>query len=346
MKNFVLVLLLFLSGCKTESNSTFPITISLSGRPLAVGDSLGHAMSLEAENGYLFLGDEDLSTYFTMLKPDLSFCTRFGRKGEGPMEIYAPMGALSLKDGDLTISDGRKHFVYSFDSLLLHKDNPVRTFNTNLDGSIIWQTNILDSLYVATGVFPNDGRFVIFNSEGKQLASSGDYEIEGNDNLPPDVKCIAFQSTVNSHPRSNRFVSATRLGGMIDVFELNTHDYSINRLGGINLFSPHLSTISIQGSINYAPDKNTRWGYLYMDVDAKYIYALYSGLNQSGGGPFTSGDVVHVFDWNGTPVCEFALDRRLLDIAIMGEKLYGLYLDDTAGYEVVEYVLPNKLKKI
>lgn len=345
MKNYVLILLLFLVGCKTEPNPTFPISISLTGRSFAVGDSLGNVLTLEAENGYLILRDENIDTYFTMLKPDLSFFYRFGKKGEGPMEIYGPMGALSLKDKTLTLSDGRKHLVHSFDSLLLHKDNPVKTIKTNLDGSIIWQTNILDSLYIATGVFPNDGRFVIFDGEGKQLASSGSYEIEKNDNLPPDVKCVAFQSTINSHPNSNLFVSATRLGGMIDVFELNTHDYSINRLGGINLFSPHLSAISIQGSINYAPDKDTRWGYLFMDVDFEYIYALYSGLYQSEGGPYTSGNVVHVLDWKGNPVCELALDRRLFDIAVMGGKLYGLYMDDAAGYEVVEYVLPNNFKK-
>ena len=346
MKNIILLLLLFLVGCKTESKFTFPTSISLSGRSLEVGDSLGRVLTLEAENGYLILRDENIDTYFTMLKPDLSFFSRFGRKGEGPLEIYGPMGALSLHDKTLTISDGRKHLVHSFDSLLLHKDSPMKTFKTNLDGSIIWQTNILDSLYIATGVFPNDGRFMIFDDKGQQLASVGDYEIEDNDNLPLDVKCIAFQSTINSHPCLNRFVSATLLGGMIDVFELDTHDYSITRLGGVNLFSPHLSTISIRGSINYAPDKNTRWGYLFMDVDSKYIYALYSGLYQSEGGPYTSGNVIHVFDWEGVPVCEFLLDRRLFDIAVMGDKLYGLYMDDVAGYEVVEYVLPNDLKKI
>ena len=345
MINIVLLLLLFLVGCKTESKFTFPTSMSLSGRSLEVGDSLGNVLTLEAKNGYLILRDENIDTYFTMLKPDLSFFSRFGRKGGGPMEIYGPMGALSLKDKTLTISDGRKHLVHSLDSLLLYKDSPIKTFKTNLDGSIIWQTNILDSLYIATGVFPNDGRFVIFNEDGIKIASTGTYDIEGAENLPFYVKCIAFQSTLVCHPASNRFVSATRLGGMLDIYELDGNDYTINRLGGINLFSPHLSTINIQGTINYAPDKNTRWGYLFMDVDTEYIYALYSGLYQSDGGPFFSGNVVHVFDWDGNPVCELALDRRLLDIAIMGDKMYGLYQDESAGYEVVEYVLPNFLKK-
>lgn len=345
MKNLVLLFFVLLSSCKVDTNSIFPVTESLTGRSLNVADSLGRVLTLEAEDGYLILRDENIDTYFTMLKPDLSFCTRFGKRGEGPKEIYNPMGALSLRNETLTISDGYKHLVYSFDSLLVHKDNPMKVFKTESEGSIIWMSKMHNSLYVASGVFPNDRRFVIFNEDGKEIASTGSYDIESAENIPFYVKCIAFQSTMVCHPTSNRFVSATRLGGMLDVYELDDSDYTLNRLGGINLFSPHLSTVDFQGTINYAPDKNTRWGYLFMDVDAEYIYALYSGLYQSDGGPFTSGNVVQVFDWDGNPVCELALDRRLLDIAIMGDKMYGLYQDESAGYEVVEYVLPNNLKK-
>lgn len=345
MKNFVLMLLVLFSSCKMDTDTIFPVTESLIGRSLNVADSLGRVLTLEAEDGYLILRDENIDTYFTMLKPDLSFCTRFGKRGEGPKEIFNPMGALSLRNETLTISDGNKHLVYSFDSLLVHKDNPMKVFKTESEGSIIWMSKMPNSLYIASGVFPDDRRFVIFNEDGIKIASTGTYDIESAENIPFYVKCIAYQSTMVCHPTSNRFVSATRLGGMLDIYELNGSDYTINRLGGINLFSPHLSTVDFQGTINYAPDKNTRWGYLFMDVDAEYIYALYSGLYQSDGGPFTSGNVVHVFDWEGNPVCELALDRRLLDIAIMGDKMYGLYQDESAGYEVVEYVLPNNLKK-
>ena len=54
----VLLLMMVLSGCKTQETSLFPNMVSLKGRMLSVGDSLGLVNGLEAVDGYLVLRDE------------------------------------------------------------------------------------------------------------------------------------------------------------------------------------------------------------------------------------------------------------------------------------------------
>ena len=113
---------------------------------------------------------------------------------------------------------------------------------------------------------------------------------------------------------------------------------------GAKFFTPRLTTIDIQGSLNFAPDKDTRWGYLYLSSDSQYIYGLYSGMYQREGEPFIFGNTVHVFSWDGLPICQLILDKRVRDIAVQGNKLYGLYEDTEIGYEIIEYVLPDNLR--
>lgn len=40
-----------------------------------------------------------------------------------------------------------------------------------------------------------------------------------------------------------------------------------------------------------------------------YIYALYSGRFQIKGTHYWWGNTIHVFDWNGTPVCQINLNQ-------------------------------------
>ena len=55
----------------------FPNMVSLKGRMLSVGDSLGLVNGLEAVDGYLVLRDEQVGTMYTILKPDLSYSAVF-----------------------------------------------------------------------------------------------------------------------------------------------------------------------------------------------------------------------------------------------------------------------------
>lgn len=344
---YSLLCLSCLIGC-SKSNNLFPLEMNIEGKMLSVGDSLGLCLTIHAANDYLIARDLHDNTCLTILKPDdLSFCYHFGQHGEGPNEVIDP-GPLFVDGSTFSIYDGGKMslLTYSIDSLLHHIDKPMVSFKTEIEGSIISLINMLDSVYIATGSFPNDKRFALLNGRGELVSGMGEYEIDEEEkNLPFYVKGVAYLSAMERKAGSNRFAVATRYGGILEIYDFNPEEVSVNKVAdGAKIFAPRLTTRDIMGTLNFAPDDDTRWGYLYLSSDSRYIYALYSGMFQREGEPFISGNTVHVFNWDGLPVCLLRLDKRVRDIAVQGNKLYGLYEDTEIGYEIVEYVLPDKFE--
>lgn len=349
LKSYVSALALlfgmFFSGCKSSAESLFPYTVSLEGRMLSVGDNLGNAHSLEAVDDYLILADNHGSTLYTILKTDGSYCFHFGRVGQGPNEMKQLSGAMMIRDGYLTLSDSYKLFQHNLDSLYLSVDHPISTPNFEKSDRMIWVSNLTDSLFIATGVFPSGKRFKVLNWTGDIHSYVGEYPLEENTDLPFYVIGASFMSIMTGHPESNRFAVGTQYGGVLDVLEWKTSDFSLDRVGGISQFVPKVTSKNIQGTPNFRPNEKTRWGYVRMDSDAHYIYGLYSGRLQRDEIPFYKGNIVHVVDWDGVPVCQIKLDKDVLDIAVAGNKLYALYEDADIGYEVIEYVLPDNWQK-
>lgn len=336
--------MLLFSGCKTKETPLFPTTVSLQGRMLSVGDSLGWVGSLEAVDDYLIFADEQEQTLYTILKPDLSYCFHFGRVGQGPGEMPRGSGVMMIRNGYLTLSDGYKLYRHSLDSLYSFIDHPVQTPKSEQKDAMIWVTDLADSLFVATGTFPNGKRFKFLDDKGTPLAYVGDYPLEEKTNLPFYIVGISFLSMTTSHPAANRFALGTQYGGMLDVLEWEKSDFSVKRIGGICEFKPRLTIKDYMGTPNFAPDAQTRWGYLDLDSDESYIYALYSGKFVKEENSRT-GNTVHVFDWDGMPICQINLDMRIKRIAVVKNKLYALYEDADIGFEVIEYVLPDNLMK-
>ena len=345
--NLLLVLGLYLltlfSGCKAGTESLFSNTISLKGRMLSVGENLGHVHSIEAVDDYLILTDDHGRTMYTILKPDLSYCFHFGRKGQGPGEMTQASGVKMIRNGYLTLSDGYRLYRHSLDSLYRSVDNPVSTPKSKKIDTHVWVADLSDSVFVATGTFPNGKRFKFLDDKGALLAYEGDYPLEEKTELPFYIVGVSFLSMMASHPASNRFAVGTYYGGMFDVMEWNQQDFTLHRIGGICDFKPRLTSKDYMGTPNFAPDDQTRYGYIHMDSDAEYVYALYSGRFVKDGENISN--IVHVFDWNGNPVCKITLDKDVRNFAIAGSKIYALYEDADIGYEIIEYVLPDNWMK-
>ena len=339
----LLQVFLFL-GCKTGTSSIFPTAISLEGRMLSVGDSLGRILTLEAVDDYLLLMGMNEQTQYTILKPDLSYCFRFGRIGQGPKEMPEASGVMMIRKGYLTLSDGFKLYQHRLDSLYHSIDNPIVASRSEINDAMIWVTPLTDSLFVASGTFPNGKRFKVLDRSGKVYGYMNDYPLEEKTELPFYIVGISYLSTMTSHSTSNRFAVGTQYGSMLDVMEWNQQDSTLHRVGGICEFKPRLTSKDYMGTPNFAPDAQTRWGYIYLDSDAEYIYALYSGRLVSDKDS-RKCNTVHVLDWNGNPVCQIILDKYVKDIAVVKNKLYALYEDADIGFEVIEYVLPDKLMK-
>jgi hypothetical protein len=83
--------------------------------------------------------------------------------------------------------------------------------------------------------------------------------------------------------------------------------------------------------------------YLGLAASDSLLYAMYSGCGGSCGRTATR---VQVFRWNGEFVREFAMDRRLLMIAVSPDDkvLYGVFANGDTGYDerLGEWILPSR----
>lgn len=215
----VLGLMMFFFGCKAGTGLIFPTIVSLQGRMLSVGDSLGRVHSIEAVDGYLIFTDEVDRTQYTVIKPDLSYCFHFARKGQGPGEMVQASGVKMIRNGHLTLSDGYRLYRHRLDSLYCSIDQPESSPKSDKVDTHIWVTDLSDSLFIATGTFPNGKRFKFFDFKGTPLAYVGDYPVEEKTDLPFYVIGVSFLSIMTSHPVTNRFAVGTNYGGMLDVME-------------------------------------------------------------------------------------------------------------------------------
>ena len=337
-----LFLMMLFSGYRAPEVSLFPVTVSLKGKMLSVGENLGKLHSIEAVDDYLILTDNHKSTLYTILKTDGSYCFHFGRKGKGPGEMLQASGVKMIRNGHLILSDGYKLYRHCLDSLYQSIDHPIPTRQPEIGDTHIWVADLSDSLFVATGLFSNGKRFKFIDYSGTSLAYIGDYPLEKETDLPFNVIGSAFMSIMTSHPTANRFAVGTNYGAMLDVLAWDLQDLSLERIGGICEYKPQVTSRSYQGTPNFVPNEKTRWGYINMDSDSDYIYALYSGRFQREGMPYWLGNTIHVFDWDGNPVCRINLDKDVRDIAVVQGKLYAMYEDAEIGYQIIEYVLPDK----
>lgn len=62
---------------------------------------------------------------------------------------------------------------------------------------------------------------------------------------------------------------------------------------------------------------------------------------QQGSESFHSGNEVHVFDWDGKPLCLIHLDRNAQYLAATPQGFFALCDNADEGYDVVEYNFPN-----
>ncbi len=86
---------------------------------------------------------------------------------------------------------------------------------------------------------------------------------------------------------------------------------------------------------DYLSYKHNQYKFFYTDicVDNDFIYALFANI------PYTeaiwNAQEVHVFDWNGVPVCKINLDKKLVRMSLnpKGRILYGMGDED----EIYQY---------
>jgi hypothetical protein len=313
----------------------------MTGERWYINDSLGRAFTIQEAGDFLVIKNnlfESKLTAVSFLDPTQIY--HFGKPGEGPNELIN-FGPILTSPEHIEVYDGAKMTLIEFDLNGIGGDaeltgNPL--FRTKLSG-IISMVKLSDEYYLASGIFP-EGRLCLMDKEGNIHSYLGTYPIQGDaaKELPFHILGMAYQSLMCKQDNGNRVALATRYAETMQIYEWDPLTQTVNDVRLISNSSPMFTTADINGTPNFSPDKDTRWGYIDVDASDKYIYALYSGRLQSQDNMFYAGNQIHVFDWDGNAIYQLHLDdHEGTSLAVKGDKLFIITEDEEIGYDIVEY---------
>ena len=219
-----------------------------------------------------------------------------------------------------------KNFIWIYDITLsrFFKINPSIKKGDSLATSKIGLSKILknsfspsvinDSLFFATTYSMDNYRY-LYASPKKILKQVGKLpEVENTEYLT-DIpktkfpnKAYIFKAKSIKHPSENKIAI---LYNKADRIELYSNDKLIKIVQNKDSFNTIMQvTKNAEGGYSVEDSEKTKYAYLSTSSTEKYIYALYSGSND------TSSNRVLVFDWNGQFIKELSLDRKVCKIFV------------------------------
>ena len=108
--------------------------------------------------------------------------------------------------------------------------------------------------------------------------------------------------------------------GMQMIAQINILDVKTGQLRGFRIKDTFDFDYLTEDSQNY------RMYYTDICADDYFIYALYANTLINGGEnfPFLT-NIIHVYDWNGIPICKVTLDKKVYQITVdpINNKIYG-----------------------
>lgn len=346
---FLYIVCLLLSGCSADKGegTIFPESKSLKGNYWGISEAFGRVFDIGSVGGSLVFRNTWEETNLTWVNINNHQDIRhFGLPGGGPKELGNP-GPLITDSFHIDVYDGSKMALMRFDmdSVLAGRQDATRMLFQTQQPGIISLKRLSDSYYVAGGVF-QEGRLCLLDSMGNVCAHVGQYPESDNkvsdSDIPFHVLGMAYQSLMCVQPHGTRIALATRYGEIVQLYEWNLRERAAEEIACIKGFEPHFSVEDINGTPNFRPGKDTRWGYLSVSATEDCIFALYSGRIQADGNRFWLGNEVHVFDWNGKPLYRLLLDCEGIALVVKEDRLYLLSEDSEGSYDVVEYDLSVK----
>ena len=250
----------------------------------------------------------------------------FGKEGDGPNEFYM---AFSLHYTNNRLSIFNKGFLryqtLNKSDLLSSDIESYMETKSIKDGAVFHDLIELENnLYLGTGTFKK-GMFAFYSNDS--IVYTDIPYPEDNINTINEQKGMVYQGFLVKQPNGNKIAFAGFYGQIFEIF--NYENYNIKRV-----FSDIIDLPSYRPSLesenyleaNYTAENKT--GYFMTSVTDKHIYALFCGKNY-GDDRIDYANTIFVYDWNGSRIKKYLLDKDLSCICVNndGSKIYGLHTD-------------------
>ncbi len=270
------------------------------------------------------LGDTPVSIFKI---DDYSLAQQWKHKGYGPGEIMAPF-ALSINTslGKLSVYDPQLNQVslFEFNELL----NNSKYLPEQLKVEVMSGQYVIDNYEDIIGLSTNgNSRFIKYDQEGKKDEFGPLPTIEGK-NIPNMLLANVFNGHNAISLDSKWLVVGCELMDKIQIYDLNGN--IVTEINGPEFFDPIYSfTQTKSGNYFLSELKESRYGFVDIFAGDKLFYALFSGkTNELGGSASNQGKIIYAFNYQGTFVKQFKLDRDVLRFAVdeKNRKIYGSYV--------------------
>jgi hypothetical protein len=219
----------------------------------------------------------------------------FGMKGQGPTDLLNNHWCGQADDKSMWINDV----------------NRARMCAVNVEQSLAQKQCVFDTVIRTAGFSVNS--FVLNDSTilCEQIRTNNYYLLTTNINTeetteeqlykyPSDYVFGMYNSQWRIKPDCSKMASAMHSINMLNILDLKTGERKSIITGN--------QSINLANIIDTETSLAKRMHYITLDVTDNYIYALYE--NES------FGIEIHVFDWQGTPVCRYIVPEYTLTIAV------------------------------
>jgi hypothetical protein len=320
---------MFFASCGTKETKLFSKEHPIVFNEMNIGEHFGAVIKMKAINDYLIITAKSVesSTQEQLVDKKTRTCYSFGQTGEGPGRLLQGYDIIPINDKHIGIYDLNKRTIFDFaiDSILKYKEHCEPEILMKGFPNLSLSTDRLnDSIYVSMNMENGLKRFTLINKYGENIGSTGVLPSKNNKNIEDFAHLYAYYGKLTANRNEQKVAICTHYAGIFQIYDCKT-------LTEIQLLKEHCLFLADYEEKNgsFAPNSRTRWGYISIDSNDKYVFALYSGLNQAENpnGAFMRCNIIHVFDWNGNPVCKLAPNKRITNMCVDDFNIYG-YSDE------------------
>ncbi len=340
-------ILIFSCKCKKEISYSEPIfkdirnvsynrintDMILSSHEIYVFDSLLLLVGESVEN--------DLAFHF-INKQTGKYLLSFGNYGNGPGELARPTPSFGVDIDKKQVwafnSNFPKvvEFIFGYDSLNHYKVQDIPIFQSSQNAFYYWK--LKENRYVVSYI-KTEGknfRFTIGNNIDT-ISTYNEYpRLEKIENNNAEKSYFRHYSSFIVKPDGQKLVSASRYGGIIEIFDIKDNKLNLKVL---HRYYKPMYTVKNQDS-KYPfviPSKDAIQGFRKLRCTND---AIYIGLNSTANSYSTFS--ICKFDWEGNPICQYKLDKSVnsFDIDTKHNRVYAIITDcNTLEYELVWFGL-------
>jgi hypothetical protein len=330
LKLFLFFTCCLLFACNNGSEIHFPLEKSVVFKEMNIGDNFGKIMYFKAKGDYIFACEQNEDTQLQLFNKQTKTSYNFGLIGEGPGRVLGCISILPHND-DIYVCDISKSNIikYNIDSVVSNGKSCIPEIVVDKLDNFPFDIGYLkDTSFVMLALRLGLDRLAIIDKDGNEIFRGGTLPPKENDKILDLVHAYAYIGRLTTNIKDSRIAICTQYGGILQIYQYENSN--------VDLVKEQLSFIPayVQNGENFGVTNQTRWGYISIDSNDKYIFMLYSGFIQRENPLYYLGNEIHVFDWDGNPVQKLKTNRNLSHICVDGDTLYG-YDNDIEDIVVV-----------